>query len=47
MNLGGVTVEVVGSQVLIERAVAEHVVGGGEDRGGDGADGLQTNTKTL
>lgn len=40
LDLGRGTVEVVGSQVLIERAVAEHVVGGGQDRGSDGTDGL-------
>ena len=30
----------VGAEVLVEGAVAEHVVGGGQDRGGDGTDGL-------
>jgi hypothetical protein len=31
---------VVGAEILVEGAVAQHVVGGGQDRGGDGADGL-------
>jgi hypothetical protein len=36
----GAAVEVVGTEIVIEGAVLEHVVGGGEDRGGDGADRL-------
>ena len=32
--------EVVGSEVGVGGAVAQHVVDGGQDRGGDGADGL-------
>ena len=32
--------EVFGAKVLVESAVAQHVVGGGEDRCGDRADGL-------
>ena len=50
-KFGDLTGEVVGSNpgvtvswpvwaVPIERAVAKYVVGGGQDRGGDGADGL-------
>ncbi len=30
----------VGAEVMIERAVAQHVVDGSQDRGGDGADRL-------
>jgi hypothetical protein len=42
LDLGGlsVAIEVVGAEVLVERAVGDHVVGGREDRGGDGSDGL-------
>src|SRR5260370_23443983 len=36
----GALVEVVCAEVLIEGAVFEHVVGGGEDGSGDGDDGL-------
>ncbi len=32
--------EVLCAEVVVERAIAEHVVGGGEDGGRDGADGL-------
>ena len=38
--LGGGAAEVVGAEVLVEGAVAQHVVGGGENGGGDGADRL-------
>jgi len=30
----------VGAEILVEGAVTEPVVGGGQDRGGDGTDGL-------
>ena len=36
----GAAVEVIGTEIVIEGAVLEHVVGGGEDRGGEGADCL-------
>jgi hypothetical protein len=36
----GAAVEVVGTEIVIEGGVLEHVVGGGEDRGGEGADRL-------
>ena len=36
----GPAVEVVGTEIVIEGAVLEHMVGGGEDRGGEGADRL-------
>src|SRR5215210_271329 len=36
----GPAVEVVGAEILEEGAVWEHVVGGGQDGGGDGADRL-------
>ena len=31
----GAAVEVVGTKIVIDGAVLKHVVGGGEDRGGD------------
>ena len=34
------TAEVFGAEVLVEGAVPEHVIDGGQDRGGDGTDGL-------
>jgi hypothetical protein len=37
---GGVALEVVAAEVVIRRAVLEHVVGGGQDRGDDGHDRL-------
>ena len=42
LGLGGfgATIEVVRAQVLIAGAVLEHVIDGGEDGSGDGADGL-------
>jgi hypothetical protein len=33
-------VEVIGAQVVVEGSAFEHVIGGGEDRGSDGADGF-------
>src|SRR3712207_9494369 len=36
----GAAAEVVGADILVEGAVAEHVVGRGQDGRGDGADGL-------
>jgi hypothetical protein len=36
----GPAVEVVGTEIVLEGAVFEHVVGGGEDRGGESADRL-------
>ncbi len=33
-------VEVVGAEILIERAVLEHVTDGAQEGGGDGADGF-------
>src|SRR3712207_1152517 len=36
----GTAVEVVGPEVLVEGAVAQHVVGSGQDGRGDGADRL-------
>jgi len=38
LNFGRGTAEVIVAEVLVEGAVAEHVVGGGQDRGGDGTD---------
>src|SRR5215218_2255042 len=40
LRLGRAPVEVVGPEVVPEGAVAQHVPSGGEDRSGDGADGL-------
>ena len=40
----GSVVEVVCAEVLVEGAVFEHVVGGGEDGGGDRADGFLGST---
>jgi len=40
LNLRRGAAEVVGAEVLVESAVTEHVISGGQDRGGDGADGL-------
>jgi hypothetical protein len=34
----GLSVEMVGAEIVIEGAVPEHVVGRGEDRGGDSGD---------
>ena len=36
----GSAVEVVGAKIVVEGAVLEHVIGGGEDRGGEGANRL-------
>src|SRR5258708_34921297 len=36
----GTTIEVIGAEILIHRAVLEHVVDGGEDGGGDCDNGL-------
>jgi hypothetical protein len=36
----GCAVEVIGAEILVEGAVGEHVVGSGQDRGGDGDDGF-------
>ena len=33
-------VEVIGAEVLVERAVLEHVVDGAQEGGGDGANGF-------
>ena len=33
-------IEVVGAQILIQSSVGQHMIDGGEDRSGDGADGL-------
>jgi hypothetical protein len=38
LDLLGTPTEVVRSEVLVGGTVLEHVVGGGQDRGGDGAD---------
>ena len=40
MLVGGVALEMVAAEVLIHRAVLEHVVDGGQDRGDDGHDRL-------
>jgi len=40
LDFGSGAVEVIGTEVLVEGAVAEHVVGSGEDRGGHCADSL-------
>ena len=40
MHRFGTAVEVVGTEIVIEGAILEHMVGGGEDRGGDGTDRL-------
>ena len=40
LGLLGAPIEVVGAEVLVGGAVLEHVVGGGQDRGGDRADRL-------
>src|SRR5437667_3916849 len=40
LRLGAAAREVIGAEIFIQRAVLEHVVSGGEDRGGDGADRL-------
>jgi hypothetical protein len=36
----GAVVEVVCAEILVEGSIFEHVVSGGEDGSGDGADGL-------
>ena len=36
----GPAIEVIGTEIVVEGAVLEHVVGGGQDRGGEGADRL-------
>jgi len=36
----GPAVEVIGAEILVEGAVLEHVVGGGQDRGGEGPNGF-------
>ncbi len=36
--------ELVGAEILLEGAVAKHVVGGGQDGGSDGTDGLLGST---
>src|SRR5258708_5010694 len=36
----GTAVEMLGTEVLVDGSVFEHVVDGGEDGGGDGADGF-------
>ena len=38
LNGFGSAVEVVGTEIVVEGAVLEHMVGGGQDRGGEGAD---------
>src|SRR5512138_3202371 len=38
LRLGPPTIEVNGSEIFIERAVFEHVIGGREDGGGNSAD---------
>ena len=41
-------VEVIGAEVLVERAVVEHVVDVAQEGGGDGADGfLGASARTL
>ena len=40
LGLWGYTAEVIGPEVVIECAVAEHVIGGGENGSSDGADRL-------
>ena len=40
LSLGGALVEVVGPEVLVDGAVAQHVPDGGQHGGGDGADRL-------
>jgi hypothetical protein len=39
-GLGGLAVEVVGAEVLVEASILEHVIDGGQDRCRDGADRL-------
>ena len=39
-RLGTSAVEIIGAEVLVDGSVAEHVIDGGEDRGGHGADRL-------
>ena len=36
----GAAVEVTGAEILVEGAVLEHVIDGGQDRGGERADGF-------
>jgi hypothetical protein len=38
--VGGVTLELVAAEILIHRAILEHVVDGGQDRGDDSHDRL-------
>ena len=38
--VGGTAMEVIAAEVLVHRAVLEHVVDGGKDGGGDGHDRL-------
>src|ERR1700719_5185982 len=38
--VGGTAIEVIAAEVLVDRAVLEHVVDGSKDRGGDGHDRL-------
>src|SRR5215469_5980414 len=38
MRAFGTAVEVIGAKILVRGSVLEHMVDGGEDRGGDGAD---------
>jgi len=44
LHFGRGAAEVVGAEVLVEGAVTEHVVGGGQDRGCDSADRLLGST---
>ena len=40
MLLFGPFVEVIGAKVVVEGSGLQHVIGGGQDRSGDGADRL-------
>ena len=41
------TIEVVGTQIVVLHAVAEHLVGGGEHGGGHGEDGFPRASPAL
>ena len=40
LGFGGTAIEVGTAEVAVEGAVLDHVIDGGEERGGDGADGF-------
>ena len=47
LDVLGPSVEVIGPKVLVKAAVLEHVIGGREDGGCDGADGLLRSVPTA